>query len=86
MADSRIPKVLEGHSRCDEDGCNSGDTSLTIEIYCWLVLGAFAAALVVWRILRPSRSNETAGEKRKEIRRIQIEYGPSEHDPNRQND
>jgi hypothetical protein len=69
-----------------EDGCNSGDTSLAIEIYCWLVLGVFAAVLVVWRILRPSRYNETAGEKRKEIRRIQVEYGPSERDPNRQND
>ena len=57
---------------------------LTIKIYCWLFLGVSAAALVVWRGLRSP--SETAGDKRKEIRRIEVEYGFPERDPNRRSD
>jgi hypothetical protein len=59
---------------------------LTIKIYYWLFLGVFAAALIVWRGLRSHQSSETAGDKRKEIRRIEAEYGFPERDPNRRND
>ena len=52
----------------------------------WLLFALLLAFLLLWLIFRTPRSLETVREKRREIRRIEIEYGHSEDDPNRKRD
>jgi hypothetical protein len=55
----------------------------------WLVMAALGMLFgiwLVWASVRPGEPHETAHEKRRELRRIEHEYGHDRSDPNRKRD